>query len=115
MIVGINIESVNAKINREAKMDKRLSINNAPAITSVEKTDILDMKDVVLVKFTYKTTYEPDVAEIIITGDLLYKDVDAKKFLKRWEDKKEVDKKMAIEVLNTIFRKCLTMAIDLSM
>jgi len=115
MIVGMNIDSISAKINKNVKMDKRLSVSNTPTITSIEKADILDMKDLLNVRFSYKTVYEPDVGEIMIEGHVLYKDNDSKKIMKKWEEKKEIDKKLAIEVLNTIFRKCLTQAIDLSL
>ncbi|MFH1630811.1 MAG: hypothetical protein ABIA21_01130 [Candidatus Aenigmatarchaeota archaeon] len=115
MIIGINIDAMNAKINKDVKLEKKLSVTNVPGITSIEKAEVLELKDVILIKFSYKTNYEPDIGEILIEGHVLYKDPDAKKFLKKWEDKKEIDKRMAVEVLNGVFRKCLTRAIDLSL
>jgi len=110
MIVGMNFSAINAKIN-EDKMGSQVSVNSAPTITSIEKADVLDMKDVLRVKFNFTAKYEPTFGEISIDGNLLWKDGEAKKVLKMWEEEKKLESKAGIEILNTIFRRCLAKAV----
>jgi len=114
MILGLNLNSINAKINEEKTGTKGISVNSSPKIINISKADVLDMKDVLRVEFNFTSKYEPDVGEISVHGNLLWRDHDAKKVLKMWEDEKKLESKAGLEILNTIFRKCLAKAVVLA-
>jgi hypothetical protein len=111
-VIGLNMNTIEAGVkNRVIK--GRLDVNSTPTIISVEKKTVLDM-DVLNIGFRFETKYQPDIANILIEGDLLYKTDDAKKILKRWKEYKKLEEDVAVEILNVIFRRCLTMAVMLS-
>jgi hypothetical protein len=114
MIVGFNLSSLNAKVNEDKLGTTGITVNSAPSITGIEKADILDMKDVLRVKFVFAAKFEPDVGEINLEGSLLWRDHDAKKALKMWEEEKKLESKAGLEILNTVFRKCLAKAVVLA-
>jgi len=108
-IVGFNITSINAK-NNEKPVTGEIGINSTPKIISVEKKDLGVVKDAVAVRFSFGIVYEPKVGEINYTGEILYQSVDSKKILKKWKDEKKLDDDIAVEILNSIFRRCLARA-----
>ncbi len=111
-IVGFNLNSIKADVsNRVVKGE--LNIGSTPTITNVEKRSVMDI-DVAAVSFKFETKYEPGIALITIEGELLYKTDDIKKIIKIWKDEKKLPDDTAVEVLNLIFRRCLTKAIVLS-
>jgi len=113
-IVGFNLSSINAKVDEDKLGSRGITVNSLPSIIGMEKAEILDMKDVLRVKFTFSAKYEPGIGEISIEGSLLWRDNDAKKVLKMWEDDKRIESKAGLEILNTIFRRCLAKAVVLA-
>ena len=114
MIVGLNFSAVSAKAEEGKLGTKGINVNSSPKIVAVEKADVLDMKDVLRIKFDFVSKYEPAVGEIALSGTLLWRSSDAKKVLKAWEDEKKLETKAAVEILNAIFRKCLAKALVLA-
>ena len=110
----MNFNSIAASIDEAKIGTKGVSVNSTPKIVSIEKSEVLGMKDVLRVKFDFKTKYEPGLGTISIEGSLLWRGPDAKKILKRWEEEKKVETKVAAEILNAIFRKCLAKAVVLA-
>lgn len=108
-IVGFNINSVNGK-NNEKPAAGEISINSTPKILGVDKKDLGVVKDAVGIRFSFDISYEPKVGEIGFGGEVLYQTADAKKILKKWKDEKKLDDDIAVEVLNSIFRRCLARA-----
>lgn len=115
-IIGFNFRSISASIEDVKDVEKEINVNSSPKIDNVEKKDLdmPGMDNVVAVKFTFRTVYEPKIGEIIITGEILYKADDAKTVLKLWKDKKTVEQKMYLDVTNTILRKCISKAVMLA-
>ncbi|MFH0948870.1 MAG: hypothetical protein V1802_00095 [Candidatus Aenigmatarchaeota archaeon] len=114
MIVGFNLKSIEAKVF-DKKIDGPVNVNTVPSIESMEKKDIgLSLKDILAVTFNFKTTYEPRIGEINISGEVLYQSPEAKEILKKWTSEKKLDEKLGVEVLNAIMRKCMTKAIEIS-
>ena len=72
------------------------------------------MENVLAIKFTFRTFYEPKIGDITITGEILYQAEDAKASVKLWKEKKTVEQKIYLEVTNTILRKCLSKAVMLA-
>jgi hypothetical protein len=112
-IIGFNFKSIKA-VNEEKSIKGEISINSTPSIKDVEKKDLDVIKDVIAIQFEFKTLYEPKMGEISFEGEILYKTDDIKKIMKTWKDDKKLDDVIAVEVLNTIFRRCLTKANALS-
>ncbi|MEM7819539.1 MAG: hypothetical protein QXD48_01780 [Candidatus Aenigmatarchaeota archaeon] len=112
-IVGFNLNSINAK-NEEKIVKGEINISSTPIIKNVEKKDLDLIKDVISIQFGFKTIYEPKIGEINFEGEILYQTEDIKKILKVWKDEKKLDDKIAVDVLNTIFRRCLTKAAEIS-
>ena len=114
-IVGLNLKTVNAKFD-DKKLGNNVEISSTPNIESVEKKDInfAGMKEAVVIGFSFKTNYQPDVAEIAFTGEVVYQTEDAKKLIKRWKDDKKLDEETTVEVFNAVFRRCLTRAITIA-
>lgn len=115
-IIGFNFRSISSSIDEIKDTGKEINVNSSPKIDSVEKKDIdmPGMDNVVSVRFTFRTIYEPKIGDIEITGEILYKTNDAKAAVKLWKDKKTVEKDMYLDVTNTILRKCLSKAVMLA-
>jgi len=114
MIVGFNFNSMNVKVNEDKLSARGITVNSVPSVTDLEKAEVLNMKDILRVKFRFEAKYEPDVGEIVMDGSLLWRDGDAKKALKLWEEEKKMESKSGVEVINTIFRRCLAKAVVLA-
>lgn len=114
-MIGINLTSLTATAERK-NFSGNISVNSSPAIESVEKKDIefSVIKDVLTVGFRFTTTYEPNVGEIAMEGELLYQNDKTKDILNRWKKERKLDDDVAAEIYNAIFRKCLTKTVDIS-
>jgi hypothetical protein len=113
-IIGFNFTSISARADGEIKGE--VSINSTPNIESIEKHDLgaFGIKEAVEIKFKFVTSYEPKVGEIEFKGDILYQVDDTKKILKLWKDGNKMEDKMALDLLNTIFRRCFSRAVELA-
>ncbi len=111
-VVGFKLDSIKAE-----KSGNRPSVNvtSGPQILSIEeKKDVIKgLKNVMAMKFRFETKYE-DIGTIEMEGEILYQSDNMRKILKEWEKSKSLDPDAAVEVLNFIFRKCLTHAVYLS-
>lgn len=113
-VIGFSISSINAE--RKNVTVNRLDINSMPKITSVEERTITvaGKVDALAVGFEFLTTYNPDVGQIKINGELVYTSEDSKKVLKVWNKDKKLPDAVDAEIKNFLFRKCLTIGIDMS-
>jgi len=113
-VIGFNFRSIEAR-TEDKKIEGNVDVNSTPTIENVTKKDISieGMKDVLSFEFSFRTKYNPDIGEINITGEVLYKTDDAKKILAMWKEKK-MNAKITADVLNVVFRKCLTKAIAIA-
>jgi len=113
MIVGFSIKTISA--DRKDLPRGRIDINSTPRIISIEesKMDFMNKKPL-SIEFEFITRYEPRIAEIRILGNVLYLGKDIKNTLKIWKEKKVLSKEIDIEVKNFLFRKCLSIGMDLS-
>ena len=113
-VIGLNFKSIDANVE-ERKVSGEVAVNSTPHIRNIAKKDIdvPGMKDILSIEFEFVTKYEPRIGEINIKGEVLYQTDEAKKILTMWKNK-NVETKMAVDVLNAIFRKCITKAIQLT-
>ncbi len=114
-VIGFNLASISGHAN-EKNMKGSININSTPTIESIEKHDLssIGINEAVNIKFKFVTVYEPDVGGLEFKGDILYQVGDAKKILKQWKDGNKMEDKMALDILNTIFRRCLSRAVEMA-
>jgi len=114
MIVGFGIKSIVAE--RKNVPRGRIDINSTPKIVSVGWPDmkVFTKKRPVNIEFEFITRYEPDVAEIKIRGYVLYLGRGIKDLIKKWGKDKSFPREVDMEVKNFLFRKCLTLGVNLS-
>ncbi len=114
-VIGFNFTSMSANVD-EKNMKGDININSLPTIESVEKHDLssIGINEAINVKFKFVTSYEPKIGEIEFKGDILYHVEDSKKILKQWKDGNKMEDKMALDILNTIFRRCLSKAVEMA-
>ncbi len=114
-VVGFNFKSIKAEIKKVPTGKEKIEISSSPMIKNVEKKkiDVLG-KEVALIEFEFKTTYEPGIGQIVLKGEILYQTDNVGKFVKEWKEKKKLSADFAIPVLNAVFRRCLKRAIDLA-
>ena len=114
-VIGLNFKSIKANVNDE-KTGGSIDVNSTPRIDDVEKSDrdFIGLKDVLKVSFTFETKYEPDVGEIVMKGEVLYQSDEHASILSKWKKDKKMDEHLAFDVINALFRRCLTKVIELS-
>jgi hypothetical protein len=112
MIIGMNFTSINAYTKDQPT--KQVKVHSAPRRVDIEEYKIIEMSDVVRVKFTFVCEYTPDVGKVNIEGQVLWKDASTKDILARWEADKKLEGKIAAPILNTIFRRCVTKTVELA-
>jgi hypothetical protein len=108
-IVGLSLNSVEARRDREQKSSSEIKVNSVPRINNIKEVSIpsLGSKKVLSMDFEFVTSYDPKVGEIKIGGDILYLTDDNKALLKQWEKEKKIPEKPSLEILNYLFRRCL--------
>lgn len=115
-VIGFNINAINARVETAKERKGNVNVNSSPLITGIDKKEIelSGVKDVVAINFQFETKYEPKIGEIMLEGEVLYQSSNSKEIIAKWKKEKRMDDDMAIEVLNTIFRRCLAKAIEIS-
>ncbi|MFH1237800.1 MAG: hypothetical protein V1648_05365 [Candidatus Aenigmatarchaeota archaeon] len=108
-IVGLSLNSVEARRDREQMSGAEIKVNSVPRINDIREVSVpsLGSKKVLSMDFEFVTTYDPKVGEIKIGGDILYLTDDNKAMLKQWEKEKKIPEKPSLEILNYLFRRCL--------
>lgn len=113
-VIGVSFRSFEAK-TEDRKVSGNVNVNSSPRITNMEKKDVgFGVKDAIGAEFVFETKYEPDVGSIAIKGEVIYQTDRADKILQKWKKDKKIDDEAAVEILNAIFRKSLTVAINFS-
>jgi len=114
-IIGYSITNVSANRKPVNQIDK-LDINSSVKITNVEEKTITfpDKSEALGIRFEFNTTYKPELAKLEINGEVLFTDKSNKKTLELWKKKKALPENVDIEVKNFLFRRCLTIGINLT-
>lgn len=113
-IIGYNISSIS--ISRRRIKPKKLNINSTIKIKSVSERRINkpSKKLAIGVDFEFFAVYKPKLAELKIIGEVLYSNGGVKKIVNEWDKRKKLPEKIDMEVKNFLFRKCLTIGINLA-
>ncbi len=113
-VIGLNLRKIEASVDDKKPVTGNINVNSSPRIESVEKADISLLKDVLEIEFSFTSNYEPDIAQMHMEGVVLYQTDKVNDVLKLWKKEKKLEDGVALDVLNAIFRKCLSRAVDLS-
>lgn len=102
-IVGFNFDKLS--IERLNPVKAGVSIKNDLSIKNITKEEINigDKKDsAIKFDFEFSSNYEPKIATISVKGHVLYMDEEKeiKKILNEWKKNKDLDKKIASQVIN---------------
>ncbi len=110
------------KISIERKsepQDKKININTDVQVKNVKKqtTDIFKDKDTFIIDYEYKINYEPNMANILFTGSVVFLMEDnekelSKKVLEEWK-KEKIPEDFKIPLFNVIFARCNLKALQL--
>lgn len=117
-VIGINIRSM--KVDRDEEIEGNLQVNSSPRIQDVTKKSVGSLgKDALSLDFNYTCTYDEEggdekVAEIQINGEVLFMAEDPGEIVENWEESQDLPSEITIPVINSVMRKCLTRAVDLS-
>lgn len=114
-VIGMQITKIEA--NRKNNPTPGFKVESVPTIVSVEEKDLPALGNngkVLAINFTFGVDYKPDIANISISGEILYLEDGERVGAKTWAKSKSLPQDMMIEVYNTIFRKGLLKALVLS-
>jgi len=107
-ILNITFNGISAEKKTVPKGN--ISVSNNIKIENVEdvKMGFDKSKGALKFLFSYKTTYEPDIAVIELKGELLslVESDESKKVLDKWKKDKSLDKDYAKVVINNVMSKC---------
>ena len=109
-VVGFRFTKVSAE--KTGSPEGGINISSSPTIKDVRIAELSNIKDVLEIDFQFSTVYE-NLGKIEFEGSVLYQG-SPKEILKHWKDRKELEEKAAVDILNFIFRKCLSEAIHLA-
>jgi hypothetical protein len=114
IIFGITFISINAINNRKTET-KEISVSSTPQIKNVKEKELEGIEErLLLIEFTFTTKYEPEIGQITIEGEILYKPKNVDEAIRYWKKNKKLEDEIAIPVLNALFRKCIKEIINIA-
>lgn len=116
-VIGLVINKI--VLERMAPLVGKVNINNNAAIKQIEKTDIMmgaKKQDALKFVFEFKSDYEPNLAYIMLIGDVLWMDKQEQieDIKKQWDASKKISPEIMTAVINTILARCTVEALILS-
>lgn len=116
-VLGLSFKKLS--VERKNSPKGQLNVTSNTNITNIEKSKMeLESKDQEAVKFAFEfvTDYQPNVAVIVVEGEVLW--LDGKERIKdimtAWKAKTKVPQQVMIPVLNTILSRANIAALVLS-
>lgn len=116
-IIGMNYTKIQAERNTKAEPVAEVKVNIAPKINEVRKIALpaLGIKDDVLnISFTFDTTFDPKIGQVMIEGNIIYRTENMKDLLNTWKKKKALPPENQIEIVNHLFRKLTILILQLT-
>jgi len=109
-VIGFNLNEISGKRTQKT-IAGQVTLNSTPKITDVKEVNLPALKKKALsIEFEFVTSYEPEIAEIKIVGNVLYYAEKNESILNAWKKNKKLPDEASIEVLNHLFRRCLIKA-----
>ena len=113
-VIGITFDKITGE-RKKSVVNEAITTNSSPKILDIKEREIEQLgKKALAMKFEFLTTYAPEIGEIKIDGELLYLTDEHKKLLDLWKKDKKLTEDSSVEILNTLFRRCLLKAADLA-
>jgi hypothetical protein len=115
-ILAFAFKSVSADRKEVKGQAESINIDSTPMITSVKETDLpmMEKQKGLLIEFEFNTTYKPEIGRMKFAGELMYTGEDLKKIMKDWQKDKKLPVQTDAEVKNFLFKRCLTLAVNIS-
>ncbi|HLD57940.1 MAG TPA: hypothetical protein VJA47_06530 [archaeon] len=114
-VIGFSIKRMDARKDKD-QANSQITVNSTPTIVELKEIDIPSLsKKAISIQYEFITRYETDVGTIKVEGDLLYLSENGnKEILDKWKKDKTLPDGVSLEVLNTLFRRCLTKIVSLA-
>lgn len=115
MIVGFNIDSLNAE--KDGNTKRNLQINYRPEITDVEAVSVSAFEEEVSkISFDFTVSYEAngsEAAEISMSGSLLWKG-NLEELEEAWEEDETLPDNLRAHLMNELYRRLLSEAVGVA-
>lgn len=116
MIVGFNVDSLNADKNRSTK-NGNVQVNYSPEIKSVEKAQVNAFDDeVARINFSFTVSYnvgEQTAASIVMDGNILWNG-DTDSIVESWDENGSMPEKVNQHIMNDLYRKCISQSVGVA-
>ncbi|PSG98744.1 MAG: hypothetical protein BRC29_01290 [Nanohaloarchaea archaeon SW_7_43_1] len=116
MIVGFNVDSLNAEKNRSTKGGD-VQVNYTPKIMSVEKASINAFDDeVAKIDFSFTVGYtvgDQNAAKIVLEGNILW-NREVKNAVDSWDENEELPEQINKHIMNDLYRKCISQSVGVA-
>lgn len=115
MIVGFNIDSIEASKGEGAKGNLQIQYN--PLIQEIEEATVNAFDDqVAKIDFTFTVNYQAGgetAASIELEGNVLWKG-QLEEIMESWEEDEQLPDKVQAPLMNDLYRKCLSQAVGIA-
>lgn len=116
MIVGFNVDSLNAEKNRGTK-NGNVQVNYSPEIKSVEKAKISAFDDeVAKINFSFTVNYavkDQSAANITLEGNILWNG-ETDEVVDSWEEDNSLPEDVNNHIMNSLYRKCISQSVGVA-
>jgi hypothetical protein len=115
MIIGVNINSINA--DKKAGTQGNVQVNYQPEIKEVEEATVnaFDEK-VARIEFDFGVVYNSnnqETARIDMSGNVIWKG-GLEEILEQWEEDESLPEEMEVQLMNELYRKLLSEAVGVA-
>ncbi|MBI4451110.1 hypothetical protein HY642_03985 [Candidatus Woesearchaeota archaeon] len=116
-VAGVTFRKIS--VERKPGATGKIQIKNNVSITDVKKSQLdlgMSKHPALTFAFMFTTDYQPNMASILLEGDVLYIDKQEKvdELEKQWKKDKSVPKEVMVLVLNNVLGRCNIQALILS-
>lgn len=116
MIVGFNVESLNADKKSSTKRGD-IQVNYHPQILNVERANVSAIdEEVAKIEFKFTVDYsvgESSAAEIVLEGNVLWNG-HLEEIMESWEEDEELPEKINKALMNDLYRKCISQSVGVA-
>lgn len=115
-VIGFNLKNISAE--KRNQIAGKLNVNNNLKILDIsqEKAAFTVSDEVLKFDFKFDVTYDPDIGNLAMEGNLLYmeKPKKIKDILDLWKKEQKMSKEVSELVFNTILSRCNVKALTLA-